>query len=77
MKNVTRFDHALQWSATLLTILGALFTAFNMYPENVWAFNVGSALWLWFAIRVRVHSLIVVNGTLLLIYAAGIVHSLV
>ena len=68
---MNRFDFYLQWIATFLTVLGALFTAGNMYPENVVAFNLGSALWLWWAIRIRSKSLITVNFLMLAIYVGG------
>lgn len=44
----------------------------NMFPHNVWAFNVGSVLWLLFAIRIKERSLIVVNSAMLLIYTVGL-----
>jgi len=73
MKITNKLDNFLQWSATLLTILGALFTSANVYPLNVVTFNIGSILWLAFAIRIKAPSLITVNAILLLIYAAGFV----
>lgn len=63
----------LKWGATILTIAGALLTALNIYPLNVWAFNVGSVLWLIFAVRIKENSLIVVNSGLLVIYMFGTV----
>lgn len=63
----------LKWSATVLTIAGALLTSLNIYPLNVWAFNAGSVLWLIFAVRIKENSLIVVNTGLLVIYMLGAV----
>jgi uncharacterized protein with PQ loop repeat len=68
-----KLNFYLQWSATVITILGALFTSLNIYPANVIAFNVGSVLWLIYAIRVKVSSLVAVNAGLLLIYVAGLI----
>jgi uncharacterized protein with PQ loop repeat len=65
----------LQWSATVITILGAVFTSLNVYPANVIAFNLGSVLWLIYAIRVKVSSLVAVNAGLLLIYVAGLIRA--
>jgi uncharacterized protein with PQ loop repeat len=65
----------LQWSATVITILGAVFTSMNIYPANVIAFNLGSVLWLIYAIRVKVSSLVAVNAGLLLIYVAGLIRA--
>lgn len=67
---VNRF---LKWSATATTIVGAILTSMNLFPWNVVAFNVGSVLWILFAIRIRENSLIVVNAALLLIYMMGLV----
>lgn len=63
----------LKWSATILTIVGALLTALNIYPLNVWVINVGSVLWLIFAVRIKENSLVVVNAGLLVIYMFGAV----
>lgn len=68
-----KLNFYLQWSATVITILGALFTSLNIYPANVIAFNVGSVLWLIYAVRVKVSSLVAVNAGLLLIYVAGLI----
>ena len=65
MKTVNDY---LQWSATLFTILGAVFTSLNTYPINVVAFNVGGVLWLLYAVRLKHNALIVTNAGLLLIY---------
>ena len=70
---MNKFDFYLQWVATILTVLGALFTANNMYPDNVIAFNAGSVLWLWWAIRIKSKSLITVNFLMLAIYVGGVI----
>jgi hypothetical protein len=66
----------LKWVATAITLIGAVLTSFNAYPLNVIAFNIGSVLWLIFAIRIKEPSLIVVNSGLLLVYVAGLVKAL-
>lgn len=71
-----KLDFVLQWSATFLTILGALFTSLNIYPANVIAFNIGGVFWLWFAYRAKIKSLVVVNASLLIIYVIGAVRAL-
>lgn len=63
----------IKWSATFLTILGAIFTSMDMYPWNVVAFNFGSLLWVWFAVLIKEKSLIVVNVGLLSVYVVGLV----
>ena len=66
----------LKWAATAITLVGAVLTSLNIYPLNVIAFNLGSVLWLIFAIRIKEPSLIVVNAGLLLVYVAGLVKAL-
>lgn len=65
-----------KWVATAITLIGAVLTSLNIYPLNVIAFNIGSGLWLIFAIRIKEPSLIVVNSGLLLVYVAGLVKAL-
>jgi hypothetical protein len=66
----------LKWSATAVTILGAVLTSLNVYPWNVVAFNLGSILWLIFAVRIKENSLIVVNTGLLLVYVFGLLKAI-
>jgi hypothetical protein len=63
----------LKWLATLVTIVGAVCTSINMYPEGPALLNVGAFLWLIVSIIWREWSLIVINATLLLIYSVGLV----
>ena len=69
-------DAIVKWVATAITLIGAVLTSLNIYPLNVIAFNLGSVLWLIFAIRIKEPSLIVVNTGLLLVYVAGLVKAL-
>jgi hypothetical protein len=71
MRNTSLFEDILQWSATVLTILGALLSSMNLFPWNIVAFNAGGIFWLIFAIRIRSNSMIVTNSILLLIYVVG------
>ena len=64
---------AFKWLGTTFTILGALFTTLGLDPVNVYAFNLGAALWLVAAVRMREPSLIAVNAALLAIYFVGFV----
>jgi hypothetical protein len=63
--------HALKWSGTAFTLLGAVLTSAALDPYNVWCLNVGSTWFLWWAIRIRDPAMITVNGGLLLIYLSG------
>ena len=69
-------NNILKWVATTITLIGAVLTSLNIYPLNVITFNLGSVLWLIFAIRIKEPSLIVVNSGLLLVYVAGLVKAL-
>jgi hypothetical protein len=73
---MNKMNDFLKWSATVVTILGAVLTSLNYYPWNVIAFNLGSILWLIFAVRIKENSLIVVNSGLLLVYVLGILKAI-
>lgn len=63
----------LKWLATLVTIIGAICTSINMYPQGPALLNLGAFLWLIVSIMWREWSLIIINATLLLIYSVGLV----
>ena len=73
---MNKINDFLKWSATAVTILGAVLTSLNVYPWNVVAFNLGSILWLIFAVRIKENSLIVVNTGLLLVYVFGLLKAI-
>ena len=66
------FNFWLKWSATAITIIFAIMTSMQITPYNVWVANLSSVMWLWWAIRVREWSLVVVNAGLLVVYFAGL-----
>ena len=61
----------LKWVACAVTLAGAACTALNVYPANIALLNLGSILYLVWAVRIREWNLIVVNAVLLLIYIMG------
>ena len=73
---MNKMNDFLKWSATAVTILGAVLTSLNVYPLNVVAFNLGSILWLIFAVRIKESSLVVVNTGLLLVYVFGLLKAI-
>jgi hypothetical protein len=64
----------LKWSACFLTLGGALTTSLQIDPLNIYLLNVGSTLYLIWAIRIRETSLVVINAGLLVIYVVGLLH---
>lgn len=73
-----RVDWWLQWTATLLTLVGAVLTSVGGVPDSakVAAFGLGTLLWFIFSLRIGIRSLIVVNGGLLAVYIYGAVNTL-
>ncbi len=65
----------LAWTATGLTLAGALCTSLRIDPLNVYLLNVGAALFLWWAFRIRDRAMITVNAGLLAIYVVGLFFS--
>jgi hypothetical protein len=63
----------LEWSATIVTVGAALATALSIDPLNIYLFNIGSVLWLVWAVRIKRASLVVVNVGLLTVYVYGLI----
>ena len=66
------FTRILVWTGTALTITGALATSLRIDPLNIYLLNLGSATFLWWAVRIREPAMIAVNGGLLAIYLLGL-----
>ena len=66
-------NNFIKWTATAVTLLGALLTSLQYVPENIYVLNLASVIWLLWAIRVKENSLIAVNLGLLAIYALGLI----
>jgi hypothetical protein len=69
------FTRALAWTATGLTLAGALCTSLRIDPLNVYLLNLGSACFLWWACRIQDRAMITVNAGLLAIYMIGLFFS--
>jgi hypothetical protein len=65
-------NFALKWVATVVTLAGALLTSLDIHPINLYVLNIGTVIWLIWAIRVKETSLIVVDIGLLAIYVLGL-----
>lgn len=67
------WDWYLKWTATAITVAGAVAASINIYPASAILLNLGSALWLVVSWKWKEWSLIVINSTLLLIYTVGLI----
>lgn len=76
--NYKQVDAFLQWSATFCILAGHVLTSVgpDTWPYNVFAFFIGTLLFLAWAIRVKILSLIVVNAASIVITGAGVVTGL-
>lgn len=63
----------LEWVACAITIAGAVCTAAAWDPLNIYLLNLGAILYLIWAVRVKITSLVLINIVLLLIYLYGAV----
>jgi len=62
----------LKWAGCLLTVVGAICTSFRIDPINIWLLNTGALSYLVWSLRIKEKNLVIVNGTLLLIYVVGL-----
>lgn len=70
-----RLTWALKWAGTCVTLAGALCTSLRIDPLNVYLLNLGSLLFVCWAVRIRERAMITVNVGLLSIYALGLFFS--
>lgn len=64
-------DEYLKWTATVITLCGAVLTSLAVDPLNVYLLNTGSLIFLFWAVRIRDGAMIAVNAGLLAIYGMG------
>jgi len=62
----------IKWTATAITLAGAVFASLNIYPLSAITLNLGSATFLIWAVLIRDRAMITVNAGLLAIYTAGL-----
>jgi hypothetical protein len=63
----------LKWTATVVTILGALAVTWSLDPLNIYLLNLASVLWIVWGLRIREWSIVVVNASLMAIYIYGLI----
>jgi len=68
-----RITWLLKWIGTVLTLIGAVLTSIDIQPYNVWLLNIGSAVFVAWAVRIRDGAMITVNLGLLTIYSVGVI----
>ena len=66
-----QIDELLKWIATAVTLTGAVLTSLAVDPLNVYMLNLGSMIFLIWAVRIRDGAMIAVNAGLLAIYGMG------
>lgn len=72
-----KIDFVLKWVACFVTLTGAICTALQVTPVNVYLLNLGALLYLIWSIRIREWNLITINTALVTIYAVGVIVDLV
>jgi hypothetical protein len=68
-------DRIIVWTATGVTLVGALCTSLRIDPTNIYLLNVGAVLFLSWAIMIRDRAMIAVNAGLLATYVLGLFFS--
>ena len=66
--------NALEWSGTILCLIGIGLTSFNIYPVNIFLSLVGSALWMAAGIIQHDTPLALVEGVAVVFYALGVLN---
>lgn len=62
-----------EWIGTIITLSGAVLTTLGIDPLNIYIMNIGSLIWVIWAILERKFGILIVNLGLLLIYVYGII----
>ncbi len=62
----------LKWAACIVTLTGAVLTALNIHPENIYLLNAGAVLYFIWGYRIREMNLVVINAGFIMIYGIGI-----
>lgn len=69
-------EFVLEWTATVLLIVGVALTSWNIYPLNIYVSLAGNFAWLLVALLWRKWSLITIQFVIILIYIAGVIKEL-
>lgn len=63
----------IKWVATIITLFGAIATAFMYDPLNIYLLNIGAFLFLIWGFMIKDKAMITVNAGLLIVYVVGII----
>ena len=69
-------DKILEWSSTVVLLIGVYLTAVNIYPMNVYISLVGNFGWLLVAVIWRKWSLLTVQLVIVALYMYGMLTTL-
>jgi hypothetical protein len=64
--------NTIKWTATAVTLAGAILASLNIYPACAVVLNLGSFLFLIWSVLIRDPAMITVNAGLLSIYTVGL-----
>jgi hypothetical protein len=70
--NKDKLATRIKWTATVITLTGAVFASLNIYPLSAITLNLGSFTFLIWSILIRDRAMITVNAGLLSIYSIGL-----
>lgn len=68
-----KIELIVEWSATVVLMLGVLLTSLNVFPLNVFISGLGNFGWLVVAIMWKRWSLIIAQSVILTIYVYGLI----
>mgnify|MGYP003346771925 CR=1 FL=1 len=68
-----KIEFILEWSSTALVIIGAVLTAWNIYPTNIMFQFVGNVGWFIVGYMWRKWSLMTIQAVIRVIYVGGLI----
>jgi hypothetical protein len=71
-----KLEFIVEWTSTLILIIGVALTSWDIYPANVYVCLLANLLWLWLGFIWRKWSLIIVELVVIAIYISGVVKHL-
>lgn len=67
-------EFAIEWISTILVIVGAMLTSYNVYPLNLYVILAGNFGWMIIGLMWKKPSLIIIQAVLTVIYVVGLIH---